>query len=379
MDATGAVEMNSPTCLVVFPYDCHASGGIRNAAVGLVRTLVHAGCPVDVASPRSGNPFEGKTTELGGAKVRAFHYYERGCRDMAEHIAPDVDFIFLWWCTGDSARFAETAKKRGLPYLWYSGGVFQCRSVIKYPFQIAYLNFSGFAKSAAAFVVPTISELSQARRILPTFKEKAICIPHEIPPAVGKPPIHVSTSSIATVGYLGRIDINQKGLDILVKAVIPFASEQKCRLVIGGPDYHGGIAELKRLIPPNLLKKRDILFSGPVYGAAKDHWFDMIDVYIQASRYEGFGITIAEAMQRGKPLILSRKCNIAAEVIAAGAGFGCQPRVGSVRSAIETALRTPPEELRRMGEAGRRWVEGNCNIDVVTEKTMRLIQAIAQR
>ena len=132
--------MNSPTCLVVFPYDCHASGGIRNAAVGLVRTLVHAGCPVDVASPRSGNPFERKTAELGGAKVRAFHYYERGCRDMAYHIAPDVDFVFLWWCTGDSARFAEAAKKRGLPYLWYSGGVFQCRSVIKYPFQIAYLN-----------------------------------------------------------------------------------------------------------------------------------------------------------------------------------------------------------------------------------------------
>lgn len=376
--------MTSSVCLVVFPYDCHASGGIRNAAVGLVRTLVHAGCPVDVASPRSGNPFEGKTAELGGAKVRAFHYYERGCRDMAEHIAPDVDFIFLWWCTGDSARFAEAAKKRGIPYLWYSGGVFQCRSLLRYLGKFAWFNFSPFMRNAAAVVVPTETELRQAHAIAPLSRRKIVRIPHEIPGidflqnSAIRNAVEKSQNRPLTFGFLGRLDVDTKGLDILVAAFCS-ANSTGAKLSIAGPDWHGGKSMLLRRVPKSLLDQNAIEFVGPVYGAEKEKWFQAIDVYIQISRHEGFGITIAEAMQREKPVLLSRKCNIVEEVVSAGAGFGCVPTVPSVKKSLEKVFETSAEELRRMGECGRRWVAQNCAIERVSENTMKMLGSVSGR
>ena len=371
--------MKKHICLVVFPYDCHASGGIRNAAVGLVRTLVHGGCVVDVASPVSGNPREGKENSLGGVPVRSFRYYRRGVRDMAPHIAPDTDFVFLWWCTGDSSMFAKAAHWREIPYLYYSGGIFQNWSFYKSAAKFFWFNFSWFMRHCSAVVVPTQAELLQARREMPLHASIVHKISHEIPAFERKDSMHIrKIHKPITFGFLGRLDVEVKGLDVLTKAFVMLLEQRGCiaRLLIGGPDWHGGKEKLVAIVPERLIKSGMVRICGPVFGEDKERWFDEIDVYVQMSRHEGFGIAIAEAMQREKPVLLSRKCNIAGEVLAAGAGIACSPKAGPVLKALMRILEIPTAELRNMGDAGKRWVLENCSLDAVGAKTIDLLEEV---
>ena len=211
---------------------------------------------------------------------------------------------------------------------------------------------------------------------MPLHGNKVIYIPHEMKPIGSVRQTEHTAEDGFVLGYLGRLDIDQKGLDILIDAFCSLKTDRIVRLVIGGPDYHGGKAILEKLIPKRVRQCGLISFSGPVYGDEKERWFNGIDLYVQPSKYEGFGISIAEAMQRGKPVLVSNKCNISGEVLSVGAGFECSPTVGSVRHAMLRAIETNPEDLRRMGEAGRHWVSSTCSIEAVAKTTMQLLNDI---
>ena len=52
------------------------------------------------------------------------------------------------------------------------------------------------------------------------------------------------------IGYLGRLDIKTKGLDILIEALSTYVYRfnDKIKLLIAGPDWKDQISDLKRMI-----------------------------------------------------------------------------------------------------------------------------------
>jgi glycosyltransferase involved in cell wall biosynthesis len=95
--------------------------------------------------------------------------------------------------------------------------------------------------------------------------------------------------------FLGRFHVVHKGIDILVD-IARFAPSVEFRLY-GVEDIKtkGMLQRLKRRLPPN------VYFHGPVFGAEKTQALVDASLYIQASRWEGFPISVAEAMYLGVP------------------------------------------------------------------------------
>jgi phosphatidylinositol alpha-mannosyltransferase len=98
--------------------------------------------------------------------------------------------------------------------------------------------------------------------------------------------------------FLGRIDVEQKGLDLLLAAVA--ADPGGPPLVIAGAGTPAEERKLRALVAP--LGER-VRLAGRVCGAAKDELLRGCAFVVMPSRFETFSLTALEAMAYGKPVV----------------------------------------------------------------------------
>lgn len=100
-------------------------------------------------------------------------------------------------------------------------------------------------------------------------------------------------SNKLVVGSLGRIDIFHKGLDLLVDILNKFPNDSYEWWIVGsGPDE-------KKL--KTMTEGMPVKFFG--YQKDPSRYLVGMDVFVQPSRFEGFGRTVKEAMYFGLPVV----------------------------------------------------------------------------
>lgn len=100
--------------------------------------------------------------------------------------------------------------------------------------------------------------------------------------------------------FLGRIDIDQKGLDLLLRSFK--RSGAGVTLVIAGNGQAESEARLRLMLQKlNLLEKTELL--GRVEGKLKDELIENALAVAVPSRFEAFSLTALEAMSHGKPVV----------------------------------------------------------------------------
>jgi glycosyltransferase involved in cell wall biosynthesis len=176
--------------------------------------------------------------------------------------------------------------------------------------------------------------------------------------------------------FLGRMDVRVKGLDLLVQAFSCLPSD-RVRLVLAGPDWQGGRAELERLADRLGCGNR-IRFLGPIYGEKKWSLLRMADVFVSPSRWEAFSIAQAEAMSVGLPLVTSTKVSLAPSLKEADAAVLTPLAVKQLARAI-FALAIDPERRRALGHRGKAWAETHCNPDRAGRRFWEFYQSILER
>ena len=120
--------------------------------------------------------------------------------------------------------------------------------------------------------------------------------------------------------FLGRID-RKKGCDLLVDSFTRLAShDPDLDLVIAGPDPANWRLELERPAVDAGIESR-IHWPGMLRGDAKWGAFRAAEAFVLPSHQENFGIAVAEALACATPVLLSKSVNIAAEIVADGAGL----------------------------------------------------------
>jgi glycosyltransferase involved in cell wall biosynthesis len=97
--------------------------------------------------------------------------------------------------------------------------------------------------------------------------------------------------------FLGRIDVRQKGLDLLLAAV---RDDPTIRLDVAGSGTAAEEARLRELVAD--LGPR-VRLLGRVVGEAKEELLRSCSVMVVPSRYETFCLTALEAMAHGRPVI----------------------------------------------------------------------------
>jgi glycosyltransferase involved in cell wall biosynthesis len=154
---------------------------------------------------------------------------------------------------------------------------------------------------------------------------------------------------VLSLGRLHRI----KRLD-LVAAAFRHAHRQvpDARLIVAGPDEH----QLRPALERQLGEAHDAArWLGPVGDADKVSLLTAADVLVQCSDSESFGMSVAEALALGTPVVVTRTCPWQ-EVEEYRCGFWVEQRSESIAQAM-VAILEDPDGARTMGVAGQQLVQ----------------------
>jgi mannosyltransferase len=180
------------------------------------------------------------------------------------------------------------------------------------------------------------------------------------------------------VGAFGRVR-RQKGSDLFVEAM--------CRLLPKYPDFSAvviGLATvdnrpflegLKQQATAAGLTER-IRFLGELPIEEVPRWYQRISIYVFASRVEGFGLTILEAMASGDVVVATRAG--AAEMIITDGDNGVLAPVGDVEAlvaALEPLMRDP-ERIEAIGRRARARIVSDFSRDQEADKISAMYQRV---
>lgn len=165
--------------------------------------------------------------------------------------------------------------------------------------------------------------------------------------------------------FLGRLH-PKKGVDILLRAwVLVERRFPEWSLEIAGPDEGGHLARLRRIASALSLKR--VSFSGPLYGPDKTLAYQRASLFVLPTHSENFGLTVAEAMAAGTPVIVTVGAPWGA-LRDHDAGWWIETGVDALAACLEEALACSPERLSKMGERGREWMARDFSWDRIGEE-----------
>lgn len=165
--------------------------------------------------------------------------------------------------------------------------------------------------------------------------------------------------------FLARIH-KKKGVDVLLRSWERLQDRyQDWDLWIAGPDDRGYLKEM-RAVTQNLGLRR-VIFGGPAYGQAKSELFCSSDVYVLPTHSENFGLTIAEALAHGVPVITTHGAPWAG-LTKYECGWWIANDEDRLVATLDEAMSSQPERLREMGKNGRAWMEREFSWSIVAEQ-----------
>lgn len=150
--------------------------------------------------------------------------------------------------------------------------------------------------------------------------------------------------------FLGRIH-PIKRLDLLA-AAWPLLRRRDVRLVIAGPDE----ADHRRTIAGRFAASGvEPIWTGAVEGADRAALLTAASALVVCSDSESFGLSAAEAMAAGTPVVVTRTCSWA-EIEREGTGRWVAQEPQAIAAALDEIVDNPTL-ARAMGERGRALVE----------------------
>lgn len=173
---------------------------------------------------------------------------------------------------------------------------------------------------------------------------------------------------------LGRIH-PKKGFDILTRAwaqVMSAFPDWQLRII--GPAEAGHDEELRSLARSLGLSRFSV--EGPVYGPAKNAILRDADLFVLPSLNENFGLTVAEALAVGTPVISSKGAPWSG-LESEGCGWWVDLGVESFAAALARAMTMPREALKAMGAKGRAWMARDYSWNSVASDMLSVYRWLA--
>jgi glycosyltransferase involved in cell wall biosynthesis len=194
-------------------------------------------------------------------------------------------------------------------------------------------------RRARRLVTNSDYSLSEIERNTPIPAGRITVVHHGVPDPFGEPPAEKQPEAL-TVGAIDRTTLVQKGQLSFVRAA---AELPDVRFVFAGKWLDDAIDVLRAAAPGN------VDFTGWLSDSELGACYRRAAVYVQASRHEGFGLAVAEAMLAGcVPVVM----NVTAmpEVVGDTGVLIESQRPADVAAGVRRALELGPDARRRARE-----------------------------
>jgi len=171
------------------------------------------------------------------------------------------------------------------------------------------------------------------------------------------------------LGFVGRIDVYHKGLDLLLKALAILKSRPNrntCKLFVIGPFYTKQDEQSFRSAVESLGLKDDVKLFGPKNGEEKLRYFLACDVFVHTSRFEGMPMAVLEAMALGRPCLVTPGTNIA-DIVREAGGWECEPNPESIAGTIES-IYEKRDSLQLLGQQARGLIQARFTWPLVARR-----------
>jgi glycosyltransferase involved in cell wall biosynthesis len=174
--------------------------------------------------------------------------------------------------------------------------------------------------------------------------------------------------------FLSRIT-PKKNIPLLLKAFARAVARQPhWNLVIAGSDEGGHIHEVQRLIA-ELDLQQSTRIIGPVQGREKDCAFSSASLFVLPSFSEGLPIAVLEAMEYGKPVIITDGWTLPV-VTSAKYGWKSSTNEEDFTSVLMEAINMPEAALREIGSDARGIVRASFGWDSIAHKATSLYDSL---
>jgi glycosyltransferase involved in cell wall biosynthesis len=191
-------------------------------------------------------------------------------------------------------------------------------------------------RRAHRLVTNSAYSLSEIERNTPIPPERVTVIHHGVPDPFGGLPDEPKQRLVLTVGAIDRTTLVQKGQLPFVQAA---SGLPDVAFAFVGRWLDESIEELRAVAPEN------VEFTGWVSDEELHDWYRRAAIYVQASRHEGFGLAVAEAMLAGcVPVVLD--VTAMPEVVGDAGVLIASQDPDEVADAVRRALELGPQASR---------------------------------
>jgi glycosyltransferase involved in cell wall biosynthesis len=146
--------------------------------------------------------------------------------------------------------------------------------------------------------------------------------------------------------------IARKGHDVLFRALAD-VRERNWHLSCVGSERDPAVGRRLREQVRQLALTEQVAFEGEADAAAIARHYDAADLFVLPTRYEGYGMAVAEALARGLPVV-STTTGAIPEIVPEHAGVLVPPDDASALTAVLASLLQDPSRRRRLAEGARR-------------------------
>ncbi|MBE6050949.1 MAG: glycosyltransferase [Clostridium sp.] len=179
--------------------------------------------------------------------------------------------------------------------------------------------------------------------------------------------------------FVGRYNIYQKGLDILIEAIKHVKKDLIDNNIVFnlyGPDERtGNKSDVEALVKEANVSEVVKVFS-EVYDDKKREVLSNADFFVHTSRYEGMPMSVLEALAYGLPCILSKGTNMTEEIKSYNAGWDAG---SSVEDAVNTLRKfiNDIDSLEKLSDNALK-LSDTYKWESISEKTQSIYEKIGK-
>lgn len=293
-------------------------------------------------------------------RQEAVHWNDAFADDHCVLLAADITdrrrqaMAFADWVRREQIHLVmpinSTALLSALPHLPdASQVVMRCANAFDHGYRITVLG----QEYTAAIVATTPRHQVDLSTLHGADSRKLTLIPHGVDPAPYDRLPARQRKPMLTLGYLGRLEHNQKGALYLPGIVRRLdAMQVPFQLKIAGAGEHRGAMEK---LMACAIERGSVEFIGRLTPPEIPGFFAGVDVFLFPSRFEGFGFSLVEAMMAGSVPVVSRIAGITDFIVDDGVtGLLCGIGDEAAFAGVVARLHGDRPLLERLGTAAAR-------------------------